>query len=135
VAPTPPAHQHQGSLLLTVNSTALASFIAPPPRPAQVGRVLGAMDVQSTDINTKGFDALLNLVENTSHDSFDLYYGLFLYNANATGGRGAPSMDQRLWRAAMPCARVDRLPVELERGAPPRRRRPHSRRACQNRTP
>lgn len=49
-----------------------------------VGRVLGAMDVHSTDINTKGFDALLNLVENTSHDSFDLYYGLFLYNANAT---------------------------------------------------
>ncbi|GBG00064.1 arogenate dehydrogenase chloroplastic-like [Raphidocelis subcapitata] len=49
-----------------------------------VGRVLGAMDVQSTDINTRGFDALLNLVENTSHDSFDLYYGLFLYNANAT---------------------------------------------------
>jgi hypothetical protein len=44
------------------------------------------MDVSSTDINTKGFDALLNLVENTSHDSFDLYYGLFLYNANATGG-------------------------------------------------
>ena len=50
-----------------------------------VGRVLGAMDVRPTDINTKGFDALLNLVENTSHDSFDLYYGLFLYNANATG--------------------------------------------------
>jgi arogenate dehydrogenase (NADP+) len=49
-----------------------------------VGRVLGAMRVAPTDINTKGFEALLNLVDNTSHDSFDLYYGLFLYNANAT---------------------------------------------------
>ncbi|KAI8464533.1 MAG: hypothetical protein J3K34DRAFT_440097 [Monoraphidium minutum] len=49
-----------------------------------VGRMLGEMDLASTDINTRGFEALLNLVENTSHDSFDLYYGLFLYNANAT---------------------------------------------------
>jgi hypothetical protein len=48
--------------------------------------MLGEMELSSTDINTRGFEALLNLVENTSHDSFDLYYGLFLYNANATGG-------------------------------------------------
>lgn len=49
-----------------------------------VGRVLGAMDLKPTDINTKGFDSLLNLVNNTANDSFDLYYGLFLYNQNAT---------------------------------------------------
>lgn len=49
-----------------------------------VGRVLGAMDLQSTEINTRGFEALLNLVNNTTHDSFELYYGLFLYNQNAT---------------------------------------------------
>ena len=28
--------------------------------------------------------SLLNLVNNTSNDSFDLYYGLFMYNKNAT---------------------------------------------------
>lgn len=53
-----------------------------------VGRMLGAMDLQSTEINTRGFEALLQLVNNTNHDSFDLYYGLFLYNTNATGGVG-----------------------------------------------
>ena len=50
-----------------------------------VGRVLGAMDLESTPINTRGFEALLNLVDNTANDSFELYYGLFLYNQNATG--------------------------------------------------
>jgi arogenate dehydrogenase (NADP+) len=50
-----------------------------------VGRMLGAMNLTSTEINTKGFEALLQLVANTTHDSFDLYYGLFLYNTNATG--------------------------------------------------
>ena len=66
------------------------NLLPQPPPTRQVGRILGAMDVSSTDINTRGFDALLNLVENTSHDSFDLYYGLFLYNANATGAPRAP---------------------------------------------
>jgi arogenate dehydrogenase (NADP+) len=42
------------------------------------------MQLQSTDINTRGFEALLNLVNNTANDSFELYYGLFLYNQNAT---------------------------------------------------
>ena len=32
----------------------------------------------------QGFDSLLSLVDNTSGDSFDLYYGLFMYNKNAT---------------------------------------------------
>jgi arogenate dehydrogenase (NADP+) len=49
-----------------------------------VGRMLGSMKLKSTPINTKGYDALLNLVDNTIADSFDLYYGLFLYNQNAT---------------------------------------------------
>lgn len=49
-----------------------------------VGRVLGGMEIHSTQINTKGFESLLNLMENTANDSFDLYYGLFMYNPNAT---------------------------------------------------
>lgn len=49
-----------------------------------VGRMLGGMQLSPTDIDTKGFQSLLNLVENTTNDSFDLYYGLFLYNQNAT---------------------------------------------------
>ncbi|BDA46160.1 probable T-protein [Coccomyxa sp. Obi] len=49
-----------------------------------VGRILGSMDLAPTPIDTRGFQSLLNLVDNTTHDSFDLYYGLFMYNANAT---------------------------------------------------
>ena len=45
-----------------------------------VGRVLGEMGLESTSIDTKGFEALLRLVDNTNNDSFDLYYGLFMYN-------------------------------------------------------
>lgn len=48
-----------------------------------VGRVLGAMDLRATPIDTKGFKALLELVDNTRHDSFELYYGLFLYNRSS----------------------------------------------------
>ncbi|CAI9100857.1 OLC1v1038042C1 [Oldenlandia corymbosa var. corymbosa] len=48
-----------------------------------VGRVLEKMHLATTPINTKGYETLLNLVENTSSDSFDLYYGLFMYNKNA----------------------------------------------------
>jgi arogenate dehydrogenase (NADP+) len=58
-----------------------------------VGRMLGAMELTTTEINTRGFEALLQLVENTNHDSFDLYYGLFLYNTNATGAPGAVVLD------------------------------------------
>ena len=39
---------------------------------------------QPTPIDTKGFEALLSLVNQSNTDSFDLYYGLFLYNQNAT---------------------------------------------------
>jgi arogenate dehydrogenase (NADP+), plant len=49
-----------------------------------VGRMLGAMGLESTPIDTKGYQSLLSLVENTTNDSFELYYGLFMYNQNAT---------------------------------------------------
>ena len=40
--------------------------------------------LESTKINTKGYESLLNLIDNTCNDSFELYYGLFMYNQNAT---------------------------------------------------
>jgi arogenate dehydrogenase (NADP+), plant len=49
-----------------------------------VGRMLGTMELSETTISTKGFDSLMSLVDNTYHDSFDLYYGLFMYNKNAS---------------------------------------------------
>lgn len=49
-----------------------------------VGRMLGTMELTETTINTKGFESLLSLVDNTYNDSFELYYGLFMYNKNAT---------------------------------------------------
>ncbi|CAN0878314.1 Arogenate dehydrogenase 2, chloroplastic [Linum grandiflorum] len=48
-----------------------------------LGRVLEKYGLESSPINTKGYETLLNLVENTSGDSFELYYGLFMYNQNA----------------------------------------------------
>lgn len=48
-----------------------------------MGRILEKLEVESTPINTKGYETLLNLVDNTVGDSFDLYYGLFMYNKNA----------------------------------------------------
>ncbi|KAI7837343.1 hypothetical protein COHA_008858 [Chlorella ohadii] len=49
-----------------------------------VGRTLGAMQLQATPIDTKGFQSLLSLVDLTANDSFELYYGLFMYNQNST---------------------------------------------------
>ncbi|KAK1276890.1 hypothetical protein QJS04_geneDACA011771 [Acorus gramineus] len=49
-----------------------------------VGRVLGMLGLRSTPIDTKGYKSLLELVENTAGDSFDLYYGLYMHNDNAT---------------------------------------------------
>ncbi|KAG1670999.1 hypothetical protein FOA52_014241 [Chlamydomonas sp. UWO 241] len=49
-----------------------------------VGRTLGTMNLKPTKIDTKGYEALLEVVRQTNTDSFDLYYGLFLYNQNAT---------------------------------------------------
>ncbi|CAH9107070.1 unnamed protein product [Cuscuta europaea] len=48
-----------------------------------MGRVLEKLQLEPTPINTKGYERLLDLVENTASDSFDLYYGLFMYNKNA----------------------------------------------------
>ncbi|XP_023756526.1 arogenate dehydrogenase 2, chloroplastic [Lactuca sativa] len=48
-----------------------------------IGRILEKLDLDSTPINTKGYESLLDLVQNTSSDSFELYYGLFMYNKNA----------------------------------------------------
>ncbi|KDD75242.1 hypothetical protein H632_c790p2 [Helicosporidium sp. ATCC 50920] len=48
-----------------------------------VGRMLGAMALTPTPIDTRGYQSLLSLVDNTTHDSFELYYGLFLYNGAA----------------------------------------------------
>ena len=38
------------------------------------------MGVKGTPIDTRGYQSLLSLVDNTTHDSFELYYGLFMYN-------------------------------------------------------
>ncbi|GMH20581.1 hypothetical protein Nepgr_022422 [Nepenthes gracilis] len=48
-----------------------------------MGRALEKLNLEDTPINTKGYESLLTLVENTSKDSFELFYGLFLYNKNA----------------------------------------------------
>ena len=49
-----------------------------------VGRMLSKLDLESKSINTKGYETLLQLVDNTCKDSFDLYNGLFMYNKNST---------------------------------------------------
>ncbi|KAF9625779.1 hypothetical protein IFM89_027104 [Coptis chinensis] len=48
-----------------------------------MGRTLEKFGVESTPINTKGYESLLDLVSNTSGDSFELFYGLFIYNKNS----------------------------------------------------
>ncbi|ONK67872.1 uncharacterized protein A4U43_C05F4680 [Asparagus officinalis] len=45
-----------------------------------IGRVLAEMEIDSTPMDTKGFQALLQLNKNTVKDSFDLYGGLFVHN-------------------------------------------------------
>ncbi|XP_031373875.1 arogenate dehydrogenase 1, chloroplastic-like [Punica granatum] len=45
-----------------------------------IGRVLAEMDVDSTDIDTKGFESLVQLKRGTERDSFDLFSGLFIHN-------------------------------------------------------
>mmetsp|Transcript_62314 Transcript_62314/g.140399 ORF Transcript_62314/g.140399 Transcript_62314/m.140399 type:complete len:629 (-) Transcript_62314:83-1969(-) len=47
------------------------------------GRVLARLGLQTTPINTKGFDSLLQLVENTCKDSFDLFFALYKFNPNS----------------------------------------------------
>ncbi|KAF6133909.1 hypothetical protein GIB67_040673 [Kingdonia uniflora] len=67
-----------------------------------VGRILSHLELESTPINTKGYESLLQLTENTVSDSFDLYYGLFVYNVNATEqienlGRAFDTVKQKLF--------------------------------------
>lgn len=47
------------------------------------GRMLSELHLKPTPINTKGYEKLLELVDNTVNDSFDLYFGLFRFNENA----------------------------------------------------
>nr|BAJ89355.1 predicted protein [Hordeum vulgare subsp. vulgare]BAJ91540.1 predicted protein [Hordeum vulgare subsp. vulgare] len=49
-----------------------------------VGRMLATLGLRPTPIDTKGYETLLRLVDNTCSDSFDLYNGLFMYNKNST---------------------------------------------------
>lgn len=49
-----------------------------------VGRVLGSLGLGQTPIDTRGFESVLELVENTNADSFDLFYGLYKYNENSS---------------------------------------------------
>ena len=61
-----------------------------------VGRVLGGMQLAATPIDTRGYESLLSLVDNTAHDSFDLYYGLFMYNqVRICGRRGSKRVRER----------------------------------------
>lgn len=48
-----------------------------------MGRILEKLQLDNTPINTKGYETLLDVVGNTATDSYDLYYGLFMYNENA----------------------------------------------------
>lgn len=45
--------------------------------------MLGALNVTSTPINTKGYESLLGVVETTCKDSYDLFFGLYKYNPNS----------------------------------------------------
>ncbi len=48
------------------------------------GRILGQQGLQPTPIDTRGFQSVLKLVDNTCRDSFDLFYGLFKYNKHSS---------------------------------------------------
>lgn len=48
------------------------------------GRILWQQNLSPTPIDTKGFQTVLTLVENTCKDSFDLFFGLYYYNSYAT---------------------------------------------------
>ena len=60
-----------------------------------MGRILGAQGLSSTPIDTRGFQSVLKLIENTNADSFDLFFGLYKYNRNSgyTIGRLRAALD------------------------------------------
>lgn len=45
--------------------------------------MLSELNVVSTPINTRGFESLLSVVDTTTKDSDDLFYGLYKYNPQA----------------------------------------------------
>lgn len=47
------------------------------------GRMLDRLTLSATPIDTTGFKSLLNLIESTCKDSFDLFFGLYKYNKNS----------------------------------------------------
>jgi prephenate dehydrogenase len=47
-----------------------------------MGRILGQQGLSPTPIDTRGFESILNLVDTTTADSFDLFYGLYKFNQN-----------------------------------------------------
>ncbi|PIA35744.1 hypothetical protein AQUCO_03500239v1 [Aquilegia coerulea] len=49
-----------------------------------IARVLSHMNLESTPIDTKGYETLMELTKNTASHSSELYEGLFLFNMNTT---------------------------------------------------
>lgn len=47
------------------------------------GRILNNLELPNTSINTTGYNSLLTLVDNTCHDSTDLFIGLYKYNSQS----------------------------------------------------
>eukprot|EP00547_Thalassionema_nitzschioides_P009337 CAMPEP_0194229764 /NCGR_PEP_ID=MMETSP0156-20130528/44059_1 /TAXON_ID=33649 /ORGANISM="Thalassionema nitzschioides, Strain L26-B" /LENGTH=391 /DNA_ID=CAMNT_0038962323 /DNA_START=108 /DNA_END=1283 /DNA_ORIENTATION=- len=48
-----------------------------------MGRILGEQGLSNTPIDTKGFESVLQLIDTTTADSFDLFYGLYKFNQNS----------------------------------------------------
>jgi arogenate dehydrogenase (NADP+) len=48
-----------------------------------MGRILGSQGLEHTPIDTSGFQSVLKLVDTTTADSFELFYGLYKYNQNS----------------------------------------------------
>jgi len=48
-----------------------------------MGRILGSQGLSKTPIDTKGFQSVLKLIDGTTADSFDLFYGLYKFNQNS----------------------------------------------------
>jgi len=59
------------------------------------GRMLANLNLRSTPINTKGFETLLTLVDNTCKDSFDLFSALYQCNPNSSAQLEALHMAMR----------------------------------------
>jgi hypothetical protein len=48
-----------------------------------MGRILGSQGLSPTPIDTNGFESVLRLIDTTTADSFDLFYGLYKFNTNS----------------------------------------------------